>query len=157
MSKKLKILIAILLVITCIVAVIHKSQQEEIACMVIRDSDREIPVDFSDLDQMEFSGELMDGKGTVTFHTYRGILLKDLLTVKNLEVSDLKVYATDNYSVEFTKNEILAENKVYAAISADGKSIEGIDSGTDGVQIIVFGDPNSKRCVQYAAIIEMIP
>ena len=31
-----------------------------------------------------------------------------------------------------------------------GKTMEGIDPGSDGVQVIVFGDPNSRRCVRFA-------
>ena len=160
MSKKLKIGIVILLVITCIVAVIHINSQEEVSCMVIRCGDREISVSFEDLHKTEFSGELVDGKGAVTAHTYTGILLKDLLSAKGInpaEITVLKVTSADNYSVEFTGDEIRADGTVYAAVVADGQPIEGIDPGTEGVQIIVFGDPNSKRCVRYAVVIDVIP
>ena len=158
MSKKLKIGIVILLVITCIVAVIHINNQEEVACMVIRNGDQEISVSFEDLRKAEFSGELVDGKGTVTAHSYTGILLKDLLSAKGIdpaEITALKVTSTDNYSVEFTGDEVRADSTVYAAVIADGQPIEGIDPGTEGVQIIVFGDANSRRCVRFAAILEI--
>ena len=69
MSKKLKIGIVILLVITCIVAVIHINSQEEVACMVIRNGEQETAVSFEDLRKTEFTGELVDGKGTVTAHS----------------------------------------------------------------------------------------
>lgn len=159
MSKKLKIGIAILLLITCIVAVIHINSQEEVACMVIRNGEQEISVSFEDLRKAEFSGELVDGKGTVTAHSYTGILLKDLLSDKGInpaEITVLKVTSADNYSVEFAGEEIRADGMVYAAVVADGQPIEGIDPGTEGVQIIVFGDPNSRRCVRFAAILEII-
>lgn len=160
MSKKLKIGIVILLVITCIVAVIHINNQEEVACMVIRNGGQDIPVSFADLRKGEFSGELVDGKGTVTAHSYTGILLKDLLSAKGInpaEFTVLKVTSVDNYSVEFTGDEIRTDGTVYAAVVADGQPIEGIDPGTEGVQIIVFGDSNSKRCVRYAVVIDVIP
>lgn len=159
MSGKMKILIAVLLVITCVVAVIHINSQETVGCIIIRSGDQEIPVGFEDLRKAEFFGELVDGKGTVTEHGYTGILLKDLLTSKNIdiaEISMLKVTSADNYSVEFTGEEIRADSMVYAAVIADGETIEGIDPGTDGVQIIVFGDANSRRCVRYAVILEII-
>lgn len=155
MSKKLKILIAFLLVITCIVAVIHKNSQEEISCLVIRQEDQDITVDFSDLNRVDFSGELTDGKGTVTAHTYRGILLKELLTEKGVIPAGIAVTSADNYTAEFTKEEVWDEQRVYAVIMVDGEAVEGIDSGTSGVQIIVFGDPNSRRCVRYASIINI--
>lgn len=158
MSKKLKIGIAVLLVVTCIVAVVHINQQEDIPCMVIRRGGQETAVAFADLNKTEFSGELVDGKGTVTAHSYTGVLLKDLLSAKGIkpaEITELKVTSADNYSVEFTGEEIRA-NMVYAVVTADGKPIEGIDHGKEGVQIIVFGDPNSRRCVRYAALLEII-
>lgn len=159
MSKKLKIGIAILLLATCIVAVIHRNIQKEVACMVIRSGNQEISVSFDDLCKAEFSGELVDGKGTITAHSYTGILLKDLLSAKGIsqgEITALKVTSADNYSVEFTGEEIRADSMVYAAVTTDGQPIEGISSGTEGVQIIVFGDPNSRRCVRFVAILEII-
>lgn len=159
MSKKLKIGIVILLVVTCIVAVIHINSQKEVPCMVIQNGDQEISVSFADLRKGEFSGELVDGKGTVTAHSYTGILLKELLSAMGIDpaaITALKVTSADNYSVEFTGEEIRADSMVYAAVTADGKPIEGIDPGTEGVQIIVFGDSNSRRCVRFASILEII-
>lgn len=159
MSKNLKIMIVILLAVTCVVAVIHINSQKEVDCMVIRTRDQEISVSFADLRKGEFSGELVDGKGTVTTHSYTGILLKDLLSAKGInpaEITVLKVTSADNYSVEFTGDEIRADSMVYAAVTTDGMPIEGIDPGTEGIQIIVFGDPNSRRCVRFAAILEII-
>ena len=157
MSKTLKMMIAAMLILTCVVALFHRNSQEEVSCMVIKTAGKEIEADFSDLDQGEFSGELVNGKGDITFHTYRGILLRDLLESKGITVSDLSavtVTSADNYSVTFEVKEILSEGMVYVAVTADGKPIAGIDEGTDGVQIIVFGDPDSKRCVRFATIIQ---
>lgn len=151
--KKWMLGIALLLVITGVVAAVHLSNQEEIACMVIRQANRETAVSFEDLNQGVFSGELVDGKGDVTFHEYTGILLRELLEQKDIDlaqISGVTVTSADNYSVTFTREEILQEDKVYAAITADGAAIAGIDPGCDGVQIIVFADPNSRRCVRFA-------
>ena len=158
MSKKLKIAIAALLLITIIVSAIHLSKQEEVSCMLIKSAGNEIEVSFEDLDKQDFSGQLIDGKGDVTSHAYSGILIKDLLQDKGIDLSDfssLTVTSADNYSVVFTREEIMSDGSVYAATVADGITIEGIKSGEPGVQIIVFGDENSRRCVRYAAIIEL--
>ena len=158
MPKKLKIVIAALLIMTCLVAVIHISQQENIACMVIKTGEIEIAVDFADLNKTEFSGELINGKGDVSFHSYTGVLLRDLLKEKGVAVSEVSVVSVtsaDNYRATFKPEEILEEDRVYAAIIADGETVEGIDAGTAGVQIIVFGDSNSKRCVRYATVIDV--
>jgi len=156
MSKKLKIIIAALLLLTAVVAVIHLGNQKDVKCLLINYAGEEIAVSFEDLNKQEFSGELIDGKGDVTSHVYTGVLLKDLLAEKGIElstVSGLKITSADNYSVEFGKDEVLAEDRLYAATVADGKAIEGIDPGTEGVQIIIFGDENSRRCVRFASII----
>ena len=154
MSRKWLVgIIILLLVATGIVAAVHLSQQEEVACMMIYRNDRQTAVSFEDLNQGEFSGQLTDGKGDVTSHTYTGVLLRTLLEAKGMDLTDLAgvtVTSADHYSVTFTAEEILQADKVYVAITADGAKIEGIDPGTDGVQIIVFGDANSRRCVRYA-------
>ena len=153
MSKKLSIIIAVLLVLTGIVAALHLGSQKDVACMVILCDDKEISVSFEELRQDAFSGELIDGKGAVTFHEYTGILLRTLLETKGIALtgaSKLTVTSADNFSAEFTAEEILQTDNVYLAVTADGKPIEGIDPETEGVQAIVFGDPNSRRCVRFA-------
>jgi hypothetical protein len=153
MSKKLIIGILALLAVTMAVAAVHLMNQDAIACMVILQGEQETAVSFGDLDKSAFSGELTDGKGDVTHHEYTGILLRKLLEDKGIDlaqISGVTVTSADNYSVEFTAEEILHADKVYVAITADGAKIEGIDPGTDGVQLIVFGDANSRRCVRFA-------
>lgn len=153
MSKRFIIGLITLLVVTVAVAAVHLRNQDAIACMVIWQGEQETVVSFGDLDKSAFSGKLTDGKGDVTYHEYTGILLRKLLEDKGIdltEVSGVTVTSADNYSVEFTAEEILHADKVYVAITADGAKIEGIDLGTDGVQLIVFGDANSRRCVRFA-------
>ena len=153
MLKKLWIGIAVLVAVTAIVATVHLSNQDTVSCMVISHGDQQIDLSFEDLDGGAFSGELTDGKGDVTQHEYTGILLRKLLEQKGIDLAGLSgitVTSADNYSVEFTAEEILQADKVYVAITADGEKIEGIDPGTDGVQLIVFDDENSRRCVRFA-------
>lgn len=145
--------IALLLVATGIVAALHLANQDDIGCMVILQGEQEIAVSFEDLDKYAFSGELTDGKGDVTFHEYTGILLRELLAGKGIDlaqVTGVTVTSADNYSVTLTGDEIRQADKVYVAITVDGAKIEGIDPGSAGVQLIVFGDANSRRCVRFA-------
>lgn len=157
MLKKLCVAgIVLLLVVTGVVTVIHLNNQDDISCMVIRQQQREITVSFEDLNQDTVSGELIDGKGDVTSHEYTGILLRTLLEKKGVDlaqISNVTVTSADNYSVAFTAEEILQAEKVYVATTADGEKIPGIDQGSHGVQLIVFADPNSRRCVRFAQII----
>ena len=151
-SLVFKILVT-LLIATGIAAAIHLSGQEQIDCMVIEQEALRIEVTFDDLDKGAFSGELTDGKGDTTAHQYTGILLRELLEAKGIDptqLSGVTVTSADNYSVRFTAEEILEADRVYIAVTADGAAIAGIDPGTEGVQVIVFGDENSKRCVRFA-------
>lgn len=154
MLKKWMIVgIALLLAVTGIIAAVHLASQDEIECMVILQGEQEISVSFKDLKQGPFAGELTDGKGDVTFHEYTGVLLGELLKKKGIDldrITEVTVTSADNYSVTLTVDEIRQADKVYVAITADGAKIEGIDPGSDGVQLIVFGDPNSSRCVRFA-------
>lgn len=153
MPKKLTIGIVLLVTVTAIVAAVHLKNQDAVACMVISYGDQQIDLSFDDMDNGSFSGELTNGKGDVAHHEYTGILLRALLEQKGIglaRISRVTVTSADNYSVEFTAEEVLLADKVYVAIMADGERIEGIDPGTDGVQIIVFGDSNSRRCVRFA-------
>ena len=156
MSRKLILVIALLLAATAILAVVHLVNQEAVACMVIESGEGKINVSFQDLTKETFSGELTDGKGDVTKSTYTGILLKTLLEQKGIDLSGLTgitLRSADNYSVELTAEELLRSDRIYLAVTADGETIPGIDPGTPGVQLIVFGDPNSRRRVRYAQII----
>lgn len=153
MSKKLTTVIFLLVAVTAIVAAVHIRNQDTVACMVIFQRDQQINLSFEDMDNGAFSGELTNGKGNVAHHEYTGILLRELLEQKGIDlarISCVTVTSADNYSVEFTAEEVLQADKVYVAITADGEKIEGIDPGSDGVQIIVLGDPNSRRCVRFA-------
>ncbi len=153
MSKKLITGIIALIAVTAIVAAVHIRNQEAVACMVLSWEDQQLDLSFADLDSGAFSGELTDGKGDVTHRQYTGILLRELLEQKGIDlagISRVTVTSADHYSAEFTAEEILQADKVYVAITADGEKIEGIDPGTDGVQLIVFGDGNSRRCVRFA-------
>lgn len=145
--------IVLLLAITGIVATVHLKNQDSIECMVILLEDQQIPVSFEDLNQTAFSGTLTDGKGDASFHQYTGVLLRELLEKKGVDlakISGVTVTSADNYSAAFTHEEILQTDRVYVAITADGTKIEGIDPESSGVQVIVFGDANSRRCVRFA-------
>lgn len=156
LKKTLIAVAALLVVITGIVAALHLKNQDKIACLVIRQEEREFSVSFEELDQAAFSGTLIDGKGDQTHHTYTGILLGELLEKKGInldEISGVTVTSADQYSATFTVQELMEPDKVYVAITADGETIQGIDPGNNGVQVIAFAEPNSRRCVRYAQII----
>lgn len=115
-----------------------------------------VEISMSEIDQTEFSGVLVNGKGEESEHSYRGILLRNLLTDNGIDIEEsttVTVSSADNYSAEYSGAEIFEDGKVYLAVEEDGEAVEGIDEGTGGVEVVVFGDENSKRCVRYAETI----
>ena len=119
MSKKLITVIILLVAVTAIIAVVHIGRQDTVACMVITHGDQQINLSFEDMVNGTFSGELTNGKGNVAYHEYTGILLRELLEQKGIDldrISRVTVTSADNYSVEFTAEEVLQADKVYLAI-----------------------------------------
>ena len=158
MKKKIILLFVILLAATALLAVIHRMTHEAPAGLVLTAHDETLQIPLTQLDRAAFSGELVDGKGTVTAHSYRGILLADLLReakVSTEGISRVLVTSADQYTAEFQLREVLENGTVYLAVKADGQPIEGIDPGTPGAQLVVFGDANSRRCVRFAAQITL--
>ena len=114
-------------------------------------------VAFEKLDQISFEGDLVNGKGEVSHHEYKGVELNALLAENKITVTEdsvLTATSEDNYSAELSGAEVLEAGKVYVAVSADGKMLEGIEGG-QGAQLIVFGDSNSKRAVRYLKKIDI--
>lgn len=158
MKKNMIWLVVLLVAATLIFAGIHLSQQEQIECMQIRSGDKTVTIYPEDLDQTDFSGTLIDGKGTVTEHTYRGVELKVLLAQKGITLAEghtVSVTSADNYTAEYTAEEILTDGGVYIAIEEDGAPIEGMTADEIGLQLVIFGDPNSRRCVRNAKMVEI--
>ena len=158
MKKKIVFLFVILLVVTTLVAVVHRMTHEAPAGLTLTAHGESLQIPLTQLDQVAFSGELVDGKGTVTAHSYRGILLADLLQEAKISTEGIgTVLATsaDQYTAEFQLQEVLENETVYLAVVADGQPIEGIDPGTPGAQLVVFGDANSRRCVRFLAQITL--
>ena len=158
MKKKMIVLFALLLAVTAIVAVVHRMTHEAPAGVVLNVNGKSLQIPLTKLDRVAFSGQLVDGKGVVTEHSYRGILLAELLQdakVSTEGISKVLVTSADQYTAEFQLQEVLGSENVYLAIEADGQQIEGIDPDTPGAQLVVFGDANSRRCVRFAAQITL--
>ncbi len=114
-------------------------------------SGREIVIPFSRLDRNGFSGETVNGKGERAADDYRGIEMSALLREYDIDparVTGMVVTASDQYSAEYTGDEIREPGKVFLATRRNGKEIEGIGPGRTGIWVIVFGDSDSRRLVR---------
>lgn len=153
MNKKLVIIgCVIVIAITAVVGFFFRSSQEETEGITLVIGEEEINVGLKELKQTEFEGDLIDGKGDTSHHAYEGVNLAELLNAKKLDlavVSDVEAVSADQYAVSITGDELREGDRVYIAVSDNGQTIEGIDPGTEGAQLIVFGDDNSKRCVRF--------
>lgn len=110
------------------------------------------------LDQTAFEGETVNGKGDRSTHAYRGVELKNLLADQKMDVSAVKAVvasSADQYTAELTGDEIREDGRVYVVVEMDGEKLNGIDAGTQGAQLVVFGDQNSRRNVRFLSIIQI--
>ena len=135
-----KAIILILILVTAAVAVFHLTTRAAVSEGMIR-------VEFADGQAEELSleklkpvpvqGTVVNGKGEERTIDAQGILLSDVLReVGVTDFSAVTVTADDEYSAQVTAEEVVEPDKVYLIQQEEG-----------GMQMIVFGDENSKRKV----------
>ncbi len=154
MNRKTKMtaaaIAAVLLIVTVVTALIVRNSIVEEEGFILSAGGKKTVISFAGLDRISFSGEIVNGKGEITDHEYRGIELYELLKENGIEVSEntkVTAAAEDNYTAEIKGNEIMTAGKVYIAVGCDGEMIKGIE-GRPGAQLVVYGDPDSKRQVR---------
>jgi len=163
--KKVKKMIGFITVLALVLSLCacggQKEQEVEnsalLAGLVIQSDGNEITVAWDEIDRAPFEGDIANGKGEMTHRKNEGSELRTLLEANGIEISEDSVISApgeDGYSAELTGTEILEKGKVYVALSDNGAMIESIQGG-QGAQMIVFGDPNSKRGVKYLEIISV--
>ena len=138
-NKVLLLIIIALAAVTALVAVIHLntrvSAPEGVLLVETGDHTEEIVWDRLELTAVQ--GTLVNGKGEERSVDARGILLRDVLEYTGVSVeTEVTVIEEDEYMASVTAAEIEADGQVYLAALEDG-----------GVQLVVFGDSNSKRNV----------
>ena len=160
MKTRILICIATILILsTCAAAFLNISTQDNSADLIINTSQNKILLKAVDLESIAFDATLIDGKGDAHPHSYKGISLKSLFEREGVSLENansVKVSSADNYSAEFSVEEIFEKDAVFAVVWADGQRLENIDGEAGGIQIIAPDDPNSRRCVRFAHIINII-
>ena len=99
----------------------------------------------------------MNGKGEHFEHEYEGVALYDLLEDNGIDpagVTEVEVRAADQYAATVTGEEVCEKDRIYLAVTEDGAPVEGIEEGTPGAEMVVFGDSDSKRCVRCVVEVE---
>lgn len=149
-SKTLKILLFALVMITAAAACVHLMLRAQIPedAIVLEYSDDTYIVDLQGIRMTEIHGERLNGKGEVKPVDGMGFHLQDLVAWtlgKDFTCDTVTITASDGVSAEITADELTEEGKVVLLWSEeDGR-----------LQLIVFGDPNSKRSVKDVERIEV--
>ena len=163
MKKKVLIAVVICAVLALTLGVglyVRNTQtaQEKQNAITVKAAGKEIVVAVKELDKGAFEGETVNGKGERSAHSYRGVELQALLKDKGVgAATGVHVSSADQYTADLTGDELREAGKVYLAVEIDGQKVSGIEEGTDGVQMIVFGDENMRRSVRNLAVIEVQP
>lgn len=126
--------------LTIITASIHLLVRKDIpeGSLLVEYQDQQIYVSLSQLPQTDVRGSLVNGKGETRQIDSAGCTLLELLETVAVETGDIQkvtVTAADEYSAVVTAEEFLNPEQVYLLLE-------------DGIELVVFGDSNSKRNVR---------
>ena len=150
-------LISALLLVTTVAACANRGDEAE-SIMTLTAGDQEIEITAEDLDQTDFSGTLVNGKGDSFTNEYRGVEVAELLKAKDIEITEdsvITITAADNYSAEYTGAEAMESGKLYLATEENGEAVEPFEEGGVGVNCVIFGDKDSKRCVRFVTKLDV--
>ena len=144
-----QVMILILVLVTAVVAVFHLTTRTAVPKGMLRieyadGQAGEVSLEYLErsrgLELIPVQGTIVNGKGEARTIDAQGILLSDVLREAGVtEYSVVTVTADDAYNAQVAAEEIVAPDKVYLIRQEEG-----------GMQLIVFGDENSKRNVSNA-------
>lgn len=142
-NRVVVLIIIALVAVTALAAVIHLTTRVSVpeGVLLVEAAGQTKEVAWGRLELMSVQGTLINGKGEERTIDAQGILLRDMLEGIGASVeTEVTVIAEDEYSASVTAEEIKADGQVYLAATDDG-----------GIQLVVFGDSNSKRNVSGVA------
>lgn len=142
-NRVVVLIIIALVAVTALAAVIHLTTRVSVpeGVLLVETAGQTKEVAWGRLELMSVQGTLINGKGEERTIDAQGILLRDMLEGIGASVeTEVTVIAEDEYSASVTAEEIKADGQVYLAATDDG-----------GIQLVVFGDSNSKRNVSGVA------
>ena len=158
------IMLAILLALVAAVLIVgFRVRQQQLALekagavrLIVQGRETVIPL--SRLDRETYTKEVINVKGESRLDTYRGIEVRTLLTEYGYnvdQVSGMTVTAADQYSAEYSGDEIREPERICLAVRMNDREIEGAEPGQPGVLVIAFGDPNMKRMIRNPVTLEV--
>ena len=134
------IIIAILILLTAVLTVVHLTTREEGqegAVQVVYNGETTL-ISLKDLKPVtSVEGTVVNNAGEEKRIAGQGILVRDVLKLAGVELAgELKVTSDDEYTVSLTAEEVAEEGKAWLLI----------EDGT--LRLIVFGDQGTKRNVK---------
>ena len=149
-SKKTRTILLVLLALTALVAGLYLATREQVPdnALAVEYGGKTHYADLQGIRMTEIHGERVNGKGEVKPVDGMGMSLYDLLTWtlgKDFTCNTVTITASDGVSAEITADELNEEGKVVLLWNEeDGR-----------LQLIVFGDSDSKRSVKQVERIEV--
>ena len=141
-NKIVKIIIAVLALVTAGLALLHFCTREQVpgGTLLISHGEESSNIDISRLPTTAVTGVIVNGKGEEKPVDAQGIPVSAVLLEAGLDpagISTVTVTADDEFSAELSAGDVNAAGKAYLAAEEDGS-----------LTLIVFGDPNAKRNVR---------
>ena len=142
-SKTIKIALAVLLLVTIAAAAVYLLGRAKVPenCIAVDYNGKTYYADLQGMVLTEIHGERVNGKGEVKPVDGMGFTLHTLLTFtlgKDFTCETVTATAADGFSAEVSMEELQEDNKAVLLLDEE--------SGT--MQLIVFGDSDSKRSVK---------
>ena len=141
-KKTVKIIIAILVLATVGLALLHFCTREQVpgGTLMISQGKESVTIDISRLPTTAVTGVIVNGKGEEKTVDTQGIPVSAVLLEAGIDpagINTVTVTADDEFSAELSAGDVNAEGKAYLTVEEDGS-----------LTLIVFGDPNAKRNVR---------
>lgn len=138
-AEPIKMIVIAMVLITAIVAVFYLTGRTAVpgGALRIESGSRTLELPLEQLDLTAVQGAVINGRGEERAVDAQGVLLSQVLRDAGItEFSEVTVTADDEYSARVSAEEVAEADRVYL-VRQDG----------GGMQLIVFGDTNSKRNV----------
>ena len=142
-----KVIVIVMILLTAAAAVFHLVTRNAVPAGTLRieHGDQVLELPLERLKLADVQGTVINGRGEERTVDAQGILLSQILREAGImEFSEVTVTADDEYSARITAEEVAEADKVYLIRQEEG-----------GMQLIVFGDSNSKRNVSNAVCLSV--
>ena len=141
-SKLIVIIVAVLLVLTAALTVLHLTTREQVpeGALAVHVGENVSYVDLASLQTEAVSGTVINGKGEAMEVSAQGVEVAELLRTAGVDptaIGSVTITAADEFSAVLSGDEVNEEGKAYLAEDEDGS-----------MKLIVFGDENMKRNVR---------